>query len=157
MLPREFLRENAGRLLQEFPERFGGAGLETYTELDAERRASVTLLEEKRRRRNELSALRALVARAARGEGHVIGLVGEPGVGKSRLAWELTRRLRHDGWYTLEMHATTFGRAASYRPSIDLVRRWFRLEAGDVQVTVIAHKRGEWLTEASFLVERRAP
>ena len=58
MLPREFLRENAARLLQEMPERFAGAGLETYTELDAERRAAVTRLEEKRRRRNELSALR---------------------------------------------------------------------------------------------------
>ena len=58
MLPREFLRENAARLLQELPERFGGAGLETYTELDAERRSAVTLLEEKRRRRNELSAVR---------------------------------------------------------------------------------------------------
>ena len=58
MLPREFLRENAARLLRELPERFGGAGLETYTELDAERRSAVTRLEEKRRRRNELSALR---------------------------------------------------------------------------------------------------
>jgi seryl-tRNA synthetase len=58
MLPREFLRENAARLLQELPERFGGAGLETYAQLDAERRAAVTQLEEKRRRRNELSALR---------------------------------------------------------------------------------------------------
>jgi seryl-tRNA synthetase len=58
MLPREFLRENAARLLQEMPERFAGAGLETYPELDAERRAAVTRLEEKRRRRNELSALR---------------------------------------------------------------------------------------------------
>ena len=46
MLPREFLRENAARLLREFPERFGGAGLETYTELDAERRSAVTQLEE---------------------------------------------------------------------------------------------------------------
>jgi seryl-tRNA synthetase len=58
MLPREFLRENAARLLQEMPERFGGAGLETYAELDAERRVAVTRLEERRRRRNELSALR---------------------------------------------------------------------------------------------------
>jgi seryl-tRNA synthetase len=58
MLPREFLRENAARLLQEMPERFAGSGLETYPELDAERRAAVTRLEEKRRRRNELSALR---------------------------------------------------------------------------------------------------
>ena len=58
MLPREFLRENAARLLQEMPERYAGAGLETYTDLDAERRNAVTRLEEKRRRRNELSALR---------------------------------------------------------------------------------------------------
>ena len=42
MLPREFLRENAARLLREMPERFGGSGLETYTELDAERREAVT-------------------------------------------------------------------------------------------------------------------
>ena len=58
MLPREFLRENAARLLREMPERFGGSGLETYSELDAERREAVTLLEEKRRRRNEISSLR---------------------------------------------------------------------------------------------------
>jgi seryl-tRNA synthetase len=58
MLPREFLRENAQRLAREMPERFAGTGLEQYDALDRERRAKVTLLEEKRRRRNELSALR---------------------------------------------------------------------------------------------------
>ena len=56
MLPREYLRENAGRLVSEMPERFGGAGLETYPELDRQRREAVTKLEEKRRRRNELAA-----------------------------------------------------------------------------------------------------
>ncbi|MFY9552379.1 MAG: serine--tRNA ligase [Thermoanaerobaculia bacterium] len=56
MLPREYLRENADRLLAQMPERFGKAGLEAYTELEAERRAAVTKLEEKRRRRNELTA-----------------------------------------------------------------------------------------------------
>ncbi len=58
MLPREYLRENASRLLAEMPERFGGAGLEAYTELDRERRQAVTLLEEKRRRRNEVTGVR---------------------------------------------------------------------------------------------------
>ncbi|HEY1251480.1 MAG TPA: serine--tRNA ligase [Thermoanaerobaculia bacterium] len=56
MLPREFLRENAARLVAEMPERFAGAGLETYTELERQRREAVTRLEEKRRRRNELTA-----------------------------------------------------------------------------------------------------
>ena len=58
MLPRDFLRENAERLLSEFPERFAGSGLDRFVALDAERRALVTRLEEKRRRRNELTAVR---------------------------------------------------------------------------------------------------
>jgi seryl-tRNA synthetase len=58
MLPREFLRENAERLLAEMPERFGGSGLERFVELDRRRRDSVTKLEQLRRRRNELTAVK---------------------------------------------------------------------------------------------------
>ena len=58
MLPREFLRENAERLLAEHPERYSGSGLERFAELDRRRRETVTRIEEKRRRRNELSAAR---------------------------------------------------------------------------------------------------
>jgi len=56
MLPREYLREHAARLAAEMPERFGGAGLEEYAALERERRECVTQLEEKRRRRNALTA-----------------------------------------------------------------------------------------------------
>ena len=58
MLPREFLRENAARLLQDMPERFAGSGVERFGELDRLRRDTITRLEEKRRRRNELTAVR---------------------------------------------------------------------------------------------------
>jgi seryl-tRNA synthetase len=58
MLPREYLREHAERLLSEMPERYAGTGLESYTELERQRRDAVTRLEEKRRRRNELTAVR---------------------------------------------------------------------------------------------------
>jgi seryl-tRNA synthetase len=56
MLPREYLRENAGRLLREMPERFAAAGLDRFAALYLERREAVTRLEEKRRRRNALAA-----------------------------------------------------------------------------------------------------
>jgi len=56
MLPREFLRENASRLLDEYPERFEGTGLDRFVQLDRLRRETVTKLEEKRRRRNELTS-----------------------------------------------------------------------------------------------------
>ncbi len=58
MLPRDFLRENAARLVEEMPERFAGAGLERFAELDRLRRQTITRLEEKRRRRNELTSAR---------------------------------------------------------------------------------------------------
>jgi seryl-tRNA synthetase len=58
MLSREFLRENAARLLSEMPERFANSGLERFIEVDARRRAAVTRLEEKRRRRNQLTSVR---------------------------------------------------------------------------------------------------
>jgi seryl-tRNA synthetase len=58
MLPREFLRENAARLAAEMPERFAGSGVERFAELDRQRRDTVTRLEEKRRRRNELTSVR---------------------------------------------------------------------------------------------------
>jgi seryl-tRNA synthetase len=58
MLSREFLRENAARLLSEMPERYAGSGVARFVELDLTRRGGVTRLEEKRRRRNELTAVR---------------------------------------------------------------------------------------------------
>ena len=58
MLSRDFLRENAARLVEEMPERFAGAGLELFAELDRLRRQTITRLEEKRRRRNELTSAR---------------------------------------------------------------------------------------------------
>ena len=58
MLPREYLRENAERLLAEMPERYANAGLDTYVALDRERRDAVTKLEERRHRRNELSSVK---------------------------------------------------------------------------------------------------
>ena len=46
MLPREFLRENAARLLEEMPERFAGSGIERFVELDRLRRDTITRLED---------------------------------------------------------------------------------------------------------------
>src|SRR5512143_1557278 len=68
MLPREFLRDHAERLLREFPERYAGSGLERFAELDRARREAVTRTDEKRRRRNELSAVRGRPSPAALAE-----------------------------------------------------------------------------------------
>jgi seryl-tRNA synthetase len=58
MLAREFLRENVERLQRDYPERYRETGLDRFAELDRRRRDAITRLEEKRRRRNELTSLR---------------------------------------------------------------------------------------------------
>ena len=65
------------------------------------------------------------------GHGQIVALVGEPGVGKSRLVWEATRSARTDGWLVLESGAVSYGKATSYGPVIDLLKAYCRIEARD--------------------------
>ena len=64
----------------------------------------------------EMAALHAALERAASGHGQIVALVGEPGVGKSRLVWELTHSHRTDGWLVLESGSVSYGKATSYLP-----------------------------------------
>jgi len=79
----------------------------------------------------ELAALALALGRAGDGHGQVVALVGDPGVGKSRLIWEATRSARTDGWLVLESGAVSHGTVSSYQPAIDLVKAYCRIEARD--------------------------
>ena len=61
-------------------------------------------------RDGELEQLREALGRAASGHGQVVGLVGEPGVGKSRLVWEVTHSHRVHGCLILEAGAARTAR-----------------------------------------------
>ena len=54
----------------------------------------------------EMAALTEAADRAAAGRGQVVAVLGEPGVGKSRLILEFTRSARLRDWVALEGHAT---------------------------------------------------
>jgi transcriptional regulator with AAA-type ATPase domain/tetratricopeptide (TPR) repeat protein len=82
-------------------------------------------------RRQELDLLRGRWALAARGRGQLVGLVGEPGVGKSRLVWEFTHADAAQDWLSLEAAGLSLGTATPYSAVIELLRRYFRVEAGD--------------------------
>jgi transposase InsO family protein len=56
-----------------------------------------------------------------------VAIVGEPGVGKSRLVWELTHRDPLVEWLILEAGASSYGRATSYLPVSMLLRSYFKL------------------------------
>ena len=64
----------------------------------------------------------AMRSSARQGHGQVVAIVGEPGVGKSRLVWELTHSHRVQGWLVLETGSVSYGKATQYLPVIDLFK-----------------------------------
>ena len=82
-------------------------------------------------RDTEIEQLRRAVDQARQGRGQVVAIVGEPGVGKSRLTFELTHSHRVEGWLVLEAGASSHGKATSYLPLTTLLRSYFELGERD--------------------------
>src|SRR5262249_33662465 len=61
----------------------------------------------------ELETLRRTLEQAHAGHGQVVALVGEPGVGKSRLTWEFTHSHRAQDRLVLESGSVSYGKATS--------------------------------------------
>jgi class 3 adenylate cyclase/tetratricopeptide (TPR) repeat protein len=79
----------------------------------------------------ELQHLTRALELAGGGHGQVVTVMGEPGVGKSRLVWEVTHSHRTQGWLTLEAGSVSHGKATAYLPVIDLLKGYCRIEPGD--------------------------
>src|SRR5262249_35132811 len=73
-------------------------------------------------RASELQQLAQALDRAAAGHGQIAAVVGEAGVGKSRLVWEFMRSHRTHGWLILESGSVSYGKATPYLPVIDLLK-----------------------------------
>jgi tetratricopeptide (TPR) repeat protein len=78
-------------------------------------------------RDRELELLQLRLSQVANGRGHAVGIVGEPGVGKSRLAFEFGRRLADKNVPCLQGRCVSHGAAIPYLPLVDLVRRAWRI------------------------------
>ncbi len=73
----------------------------------------------------EMQTLEAALARAQSGQGQVIGIVGEPGLGKSRLCFEFVEHCRHQGLPVFEAHCPAHGKNVPYLPILELFRDYF--------------------------------
>jgi len=82
-------------------------------------------------RRDELAALDRAHGLAAAGHGQIVALVGDPGIGKSRVFYEFTRSERMRSWLVLENTSVSSGRASAWAPVIDLLKPYFDLTPGD--------------------------
>ena len=84
--------------------------------------------------------------RARAGRGQVVALVGEPGVGKSRLFWEFTHSRRTVDWLILESGSVSYGKATPYLPLIDLLKAYFKITDRDDQREIPEKVTGKLLT-----------
>src|SRR5262245_27027566 len=104
-------------------------------------------------RQTELAALYQAVERAGAGHGQVVAAVGEPGVGKSRLVYEVVHSHRIQGWLVLEIASVSYGKATPYFPVLDLLKRYTHVEDRDETRTIRAKVTGQVLTLDEALQE----
>ena len=79
----------------------------------------------------EFETLCQALDQAKGGRGQVVALVGEPGVGKSRLFWEFTHSRRTVDWLILASGSVSYGKASAYLPVTDLLKAYFAIEDRD--------------------------
>ena len=81
-------------------------------------------------RRKELEQLRKALEDAQAGHGQIVGVMGEPGLGKSRLFHEF-KLTSQAGGLVLEAYSVSHGKAAAYLPLIELLKTYFHIDPTD--------------------------
>jgi len=66
---------------------------------------------------------------AREGRGQVVVIVGEPGVGKSRLVHEVVHSQDTADWLVLQSSSASYGHAKPYLSVIELLRHYFKIKA----------------------------
>jgi predicted ATPase len=94
----------------------------------------------------EMEQLERALERAGGGHGQVVAVIGEPGVGKSRLFYEFVHSHRAQGWFVLESFSVSYGKATAYLPVIDLLKTYFQIADRDDARTIRAKVTGHVLT-----------
>jgi serine/threonine protein kinase/tetratricopeptide (TPR) repeat protein len=82
-------------------------------------------------RDKELNKLDLQLLKAINGEGSIVNIVGEPGVGKSRLMAELRQREAMNKVLLLEGRAISHGRNLSFHPITEILKQWSGIEEDD--------------------------
>jgi class 3 adenylate cyclase/tetratricopeptide (TPR) repeat protein len=97
-------------------------------------------------REAEIEVLRRSLERAGAGHGQAVAIVGEAGVGKSRLTWEFTRSPHTDGWLVLKTGSVSYGRTTPYLPVIELLKTYLSIQERDDQRAIRERMAGKLVT-----------
>jgi tetratricopeptide (TPR) repeat protein len=82
-------------------------------------------------RSTETEQIERAQVRARQGHGQVVAIIGEAGLGKSRLLYEFIHSGHTAGWLVLEAATLSHRTTTSYQPVIELLKAHFRIADGD--------------------------
>ena len=97
-------------------------------------------------RDREIDQLRRALEQAQGGHGQMVAVLGEPGVGKSRLYWEFMHSHRMQGWRLLESGGVSYGKTTAYLPIVELLKAYFQIGARDDTRTIREKVTGKILS-----------
>lgn len=97
-------------------------------------------------RQREMDVLKDAFQKAQSGSGQVVGIVGEAGVGKSRLILELMGTISEEEYTYLEGWCLHYGNSIAYLSLLDIIRLYFDIKDGDEEV-IIKKKMKERIAE----------
>jgi len=89
-------------------------------------------------RDSELNRLALQVMKAINGKGSVVNIIGEAGIGKSRLIAELKKLDVADQIAFIEGRAIPIGKNLSYHPIIDFLKQWAQINTEDGEATALS-------------------
>jgi class 3 adenylate cyclase/tetratricopeptide (TPR) repeat protein len=87
-------------------------------------------------RKNSMAALMEAYEKAQSGSGQIVGVMGDAGVGKSRLLLEFKNQLPQGEITCLEGKCLHFGSAMAYLPLLDMLRSYFKIKEGDSEILI---------------------
>ncbi|HSF03351.1 MAG TPA: AAA family ATPase, partial [Solirubrobacterales bacterium] len=95
-----------------------------------------------------MDQIRQAVAQARQGQGQLVAVVGEAGVGKSRLFHEFihSHHVSGGGWRILEAPSVSYGKATPFLPLAELLRSYFGIDDRDDLRAVRAKVMGTLIT-----------
>ncbi len=87
-------------------------------------------------REKSIASLTEAYENTQSGSGQIVGIVGEAGLGKSRLHLEFKKRLSNDNFIYLEGRCLQYGGSMVYLPVLDILRSYFEIKDGDQELLI---------------------
>ncbi|MGD0661150.1 MAG: adenylate/guanylate cyclase domain-containing protein [Syntrophorhabdales bacterium] len=106
-------------------------------------------------REKEMETVHDALDKARSGQGQVVGIVGEAGVGKSRIIFEMRHRFPE---YTyLEGRCLHYGGSMAYLPLLDILRSYFGIKEGEREYLINKKMKEKLASLDEHLITAVAP